>query len=234
MNRFVLGIAICVVAGGCTPEPLPPPPPPPPIVTPVIYDLVLIPGGKFLAQQLRCANPFQPNELFTDGPILEHTLPAFKIDRHVATCADYQRCIDAGGCAPTRYFDLECDHGLAVVSYEIAAAYCGWRGARLQSYAQWQRAARGTDGRVYPDGPAPPTECRASMEPDSEEPRCLRTSPTGIEYGTRNRNGEWTRDLDCNGPTHDLFPVVVMIFSDMLTTSRTSVGSAEIRCVREP
>ena len=105
--------------------------------------------------------------------------PAYRIDRNLVTNADYARFVDATGYhAP--FVDEETwrgyrlvhgyarvlkflwpgkrppagreQHPVVLVSHVDAAAYCAWRDARLPSEAEWEKAARGEDGRYFPWG----------------------------------------------------------------------------------
>lgn len=82
-------------------------------------------------------------------------LSSFEIDRFEVTNNDYERCLKAGACGEaSRSGRGTGRHGAlpAVVTFENAARYCTWRRKRLPSDAEWQKAARGTDDRIYPWG----------------------------------------------------------------------------------
>lgn len=90
-------------------------------------------------------------------------LDAFWMDRTEVTNAMYARCVAAGSCAPpadvtsaTRagyYGSAEYDgYPVIRVTWDMAQAYCTWAGRHLPSEAQWERAARGTAGWLYPWG----------------------------------------------------------------------------------
>ncbi|MGC8926285.1 MAG: formylglycine-generating enzyme family protein, partial [Calditerrivibrio sp.] len=75
------------------------------------------------------------------------------------TVDEYARCVNAGGCTQPdtgRYcnygVDGRGDHPINCVDWNQANAYCQWAGKQLPTEAQWEKAARGTDGRIYPWG----------------------------------------------------------------------------------
>jgi len=99
-------------------------------------------------------------------PVHEVTLDAYWIDRTHVTNRQYQLCEQAGACDPpnstssrTReeyYGNPEFDDFPVIwVSWLDADAYCTWAGRSLPTEAQWEKAARGTDGRFYPWGNYP-------------------------------------------------------------------------------
>jgi len=99
-------------------------------------------------------------------------LPAFWIDRFEVTVQDFRACVEAGICSseglgmpisrgrPDQAWAFACNWGKAgrdlapinCVDWQQAERYCRWREKRLPSEVEWEKAARGSDGRVYPWG----------------------------------------------------------------------------------
>lgn len=97
-------------------------------------------------------------------------LPTFLIDRTEVTVGQYSACVEAGACsAPNTRNDCNFgasgrrDHPVNCVDWEQARAYCAWAGKRLPTEAEWEKAARGVDGRRYPWGDEGPTPTRANL-----------------------------------------------------------------------
>jgi formylglycine-generating enzyme required for sulfatase activity len=108
-----------------------------------------------------------------EQPVHSVTLDGFWIDQTEVTNAQYARCVAAGMCrspsplsSPTRdsyYGDSQYDdYPVIWVSWDDAAPYCLWAGGRLPTEAEWEYAARGPDGHVYPWGNDPPNYALAN------------------------------------------------------------------------
>jgi formylglycine-generating enzyme required for sulfatase activity len=168
------------------------------------------------------AGPFLMGR-FDDGPADESPmrtvyLDGFYIDKHEVTVSQYKSCVDAGVCdKPARTHDyLEVynygasgrgRHPVNGVSWHQAVAYCKWKGKRLPREAEWEKAARGVDGRAYPWGEG--IACNKAQYSDgggrTQEvgSRSGSVSPYGALY-TASHVWEWTADwygegYDSNG-----------------------------------
>lgn len=188
-------------------------------------DKVLVPAGWFTAGCATFPDDQDPDPFSIDADNCVATNPprrvwlsAFEIDRLEVTRAEYRSCVDAGPCrgqydryqdevepAPYHGRNKREEHiGPALVTFTDAEAYCHWRGDRLPSLAQWEKAARGTDSRMYPWGDAPPSCELASWTFEMYElglPRCDDIGPVGLHPGGRSPHGaedmygnaeEWT------------------------------------------
>lgn len=148
------------------------------------YDeMVLIPAGKFI---------FGSNQK-------EISLPAFMIDKYEVTNRQYARFnLDH------RYEPTMANFPVVMVSHYDAISHCDALDKRLPTEREWEKAARGTDGRIYPWGNKFEVEDAVTNETDFEghplQPLAVGTHPKGKSpYGVMDMAGnvwEWTHSYD--------------------------------------
>lgn len=98
-----------------------------------------------------------------------HTVnvPEFFIDKNVVTVAQYAECVKRKMClplSPNEHIDgSNRAEYPALVTFLQAQRYCYWKGKRLPTEVEWEKAARGTDGRTFPWGEEPPDAHRGNF-----------------------------------------------------------------------
>jgi len=117
--------------------------------------MVWIPPGEFSTGS---------TESWRERPIRQETLPGFFIDLHEVTNSEYKKF------KRDHFFHpASANKPATSVTYDEAKAYAEWAGKRLPTSLEWEKAARGVDGRLYPWG----------NDPDSTRLNCVEAGITG-------------------------------------------------------
>lgn len=169
-------------------------------------EMVYVPSGIFLmgAADTDIAATNRPEE----KPQRKVYLDGFWIDKLLVTNAQYDACLNAKGCNdrvhdgnkvfPNYGVPEFANHPAIYVNWMDASAYCKWAKERLPSEAEWEKAARGTDGRLYPWGDEPPNALLANYEFGAGYTTEVTSHPQGASpYGLLDMAGnvrQWVAD----------------------------------------
>jgi len=159
---------------------------------------LLVPAGEFLMGD--------GDKAEKNGPQHSVQLSAFWIDRTEVSNAMYALCVAAKNCDAPFHGDLNpmyddpdfANYPVVYVTWKQAGEYCAWADRRLPTEAEWEKAARGTDGRIYPWGNESPDITRANYALQVGGPLPVDRYTLGASpYGALNMAGnvrEWVLD----------------------------------------
>jgi len=123
--------------------------------------MVYVPAGEFLMGSEYSTEPQAAKTergrfvVKNEDPQHTVTLDAFWIDQTEITQEMYAQCVEAGECREPSCGEVGENYPVICVTRKDAINYCAWAGRQLPTEAQWEKAARGTDGRIYPWGNQP-------------------------------------------------------------------------------
>ncbi len=169
-------------------------------------DMVLVPAGSF---RMGCDSSDR-DCWANERPRHDVYLDTFYIDKTEVTVADYTQCRRAGSCTQPNTghgcnwgLEHRTNHPINCVDWDQAKSFCAWVAKRLPSESEWEKAARGADGRVYPWGDQKPSCSYAIMDDGGDGCGQDHTWPVGSmtqgasPYGALDMAGnvwEWVND----------------------------------------
>jgi formylglycine-generating enzyme required for sulfatase activity len=161
--------------------------------------MALVPAGEFIMGSSTGDADEQPvRHVYVD---------AFYMDKHQLAVGEYAKFLEATSHTAPPEWDImrksmHQNRPVVNVDWTDADAYCRWAGKRLPTEAEWEKAARGTDGRIYPWGNEIPTGFHANMKKEVWNNHVVLT-PVGMFEGGKSPYGiydmagnvwEWVND----------------------------------------
>jgi formylglycine-generating enzyme required for sulfatase activity len=180
------------------------------ITSPIRLDLVRVPAGRFQMGSVMARDKHAQDAELPPHPI---HVPEFHIGQYPVTNRQYKAFVQATGHRAPKHWEEgwiprgKYNHPVVYVSWRDAVAFCTWLSQgtgqpfRLPTEAEWEKAARGTDGRTYPWGDEPPNKLRCNFNKNAGDTTTIgRYSPQGDSpYGCAGMAGnvwEWCQSLD--------------------------------------
>lgn len=142
-------------------------------------------------------------------PLRQINLPEFWIYKTEVTTDQYQKCVQDGACSSPQNFGSRkrtsyysdpsySDYPVIYITWADAANYCQWAGGRLPTEAEWEKAARGTDMRLFPWGSQSSGASKANTSAQVGDTTAVGSYPQGQSpYGLMDMAGnvyEWILD----------------------------------------
>lgn len=211
-------LLLSIMAAACTPTTAKPQPTAVPIPTSLSsYPMILIPAGKFdmgnttdkaLAECKKYRDDCVREWYTMEEPVHTVDVPDFYMGVYEVTNGLYKACVNAGKCqlprlkdsrTHTDYYDnpVYDNYPVINVNWDNAKTYCEWIGGRLPTEAEWEKAARGTDGRTFPWGEEI-DNTRANYADTNHDPVAVGSYESGKSpYGMYDMTGnvwEWVSD----------------------------------------
>lgn len=179
--------------------------------------LIYVPAGEFTmgmtAEQINYLVGLCPecknDDFIPSQPVHRVNVSSFWIYRTEITNRMYAQCVTVGRCKPPHQTNsntrsdywtnaVYADHPVIYIDWFSADQYCRWADGRLPTEAEWEKAARGTDGRLFPWGNAPPDSGLANIKGSVGDTVSVGSYPQGESiYGVQDMAGnvwEWVAD----------------------------------------